>query len=657
MNKVIFTITSMLLALGAEAALQHRYIFNESVMDVKGDHDAKPSKLGAYTEVPLYVDDVPAGAIKGAPLQSMKLGMQDGKKKSGFSLPKVLSNPGSLSLWIKSEALVRDRYVLFAVASGLSIGQNDEGLVFGIGTGKNKRVVQATMATGTWVHLAATWDVNKNEAAIYVDGKLAGAINDLSEDAEMVSGARVGNYDNMRDTNTQLKNQFVGNLYDFQVYNHSLTATEVAQLHAHPGSPSLSAKVLAKAKPIVYPWQNYKGPLQQNWFDIRDGLKNSQSIFETTKKGTVAFVGGSITGMDWRNKVQDNLEKRFPDTKFKFILAGVGSTGTMYGAYRLDRDVIQKGKADLIFEEAAVNDLAVKRTADQSIRGMEGIVRNARRANPNVDIVMMHFACPEKLEDYKSGKTPGVIASFDKVAEQYGVPTLDLTREIFERIERGEFTWEKDIVGLHPSPFGQQLYADGIERLLDEAWAGAATPVKPHPMPAKVDEASYDEGQLFPPQSAVNCNGFKIDTAYDAKADGGKIRTGWNEMPQLVGTKPGDSFELKFKGSAVAMMVIAGPKAGIVEHSVDGSDWVKQDLFTKHSPNLHLQRIYMLRDGLDPETEHLLKVRIANERNELSVGNNCRVVYFGINGDPRKVENMSVDDIYFEGSDGHGPEK
>ena len=66
---------------------------------------------------------------------------------------------------------------------------------------------------------------------------------------------------------------------------------------------------------------------------------------------------------------------------------------------------------------------------------MEGIVRHARRANPDVDIVMMHFACPTKLEDYKHGKTPEVIASFDKVAEHYGVPTLDLTREVFKRIE------------------------------------------------------------------------------------------------------------------------------------------------------------------------------------------------------------------------------
>ena len=324
---------------------------------------------------------------------------------------------------------------------------------------------------------------------------------------------------------------------------------------------------------------------------------------------------------------------------------------------RLDRDVIQKGKVDLIFEEAAVNDLAIGRTAEEQIRGMEGIVRNARRANPDVDIVMMHFACADKIEDYQNGKTPEVIASFDKVAAQYGVPTLDITREVFERINRGEFSWKDDIKGLHPSPFGQQLYADSIERLLNEAWAEKPRPVTAHPMPEKLDPSCYDKGQLFPPQTAVSTKGFEILTDYDADADGGKIRRGWNELPQLVGQKPGDSFELKFRGSAVAMMVIAGPKAGIVEHSVDGSSWEQQDLFTKNSPKLHLQRIYMLRDGLDPQNEHALKVRIANERNELSVGNNCRIVYFGVNGDPRKPENIDVDGFYLEGSDGHGPEK
>ena len=55
----------------------------------------------------------------------------------------------------------------------------------------------------------------------------------------------------------------------------------------------------------------------------------------------------------------------------------------------------------------------------------------ARQANPDMDIVMMHFACTEKLENFANGKTPEVIQSFDKVAAHYGVPTLDITEEIY----------------------------------------------------------------------------------------------------------------------------------------------------------------------------------------------------------------------------------
>jgi lysophospholipase L1-like esterase len=413
-----------------------------------------------------------------------------------------------------------------------------------------------------------------------------------------------------------------------------------------------------KTKSVSYPWQNYSGPLKQNWFELHDGLKNSQYIFEKKKKGTVAFVGGSITGMNWRKKVMENLKRRFPSTQFKFILAGVGSTGTMYGSYRLERDVIQKGKVDLLFEEAAVNDVSIGRTADQSVRGMEGIVRHARRANPDMDIVIMHFACLEKLEDYKNGKTPEVIQSFDRVAEHYGVPTLDITEEVYERIKRGEFTWKDDIKGVHPSPFGQQLYADSIERLLDKAWSGKPRPVVAHAMPEKLDPSSYSEGKLFPPQTATNLNGFAVHTDYDAAAEGGKVRVGWNERPQLIGHKPGDSFDITFKGSAVAIQVIAGPKAGIVEHSLNGTDWMEQDLFVeKNSPRLHLNRIYTLRDGLDPDKQHTLRVRISNKRNKLSLGNNCRIVYFGLNGDPNKPKGVNVEGVYFDGSKGYGPER
>jgi sialidase-1 len=104
--------------------------------------------------------------------------------------------------------------------------------------------------------------------------------------------------------------------------------------------------------------------------------------------------------------------------------------------------------------------------------------------------------------------------------------------------------------------------------------------------------------------------------------------------------------------------VIAGPQAGIIEHSVDGSDWVEQDLFVeKNSFKLHLNRIYILREGLDADVPHTLSVRISEKRNALSKGNNCRIVYFGLNGDQRTPKGVDVDGIYFDGSNGTGPEK
>ncbi len=98
--------------------------------------------------------------------------------------------------------------------------------------------------------------------------------------------------------------------------------------------------------------------------------------------------------------------------------------------------------------------------------------------------------------------------------------------------------------------------------------------------------------------------------------------------------------------------------AGIIEHSLDGSDWVDQDLFVeKNSFKWHLNRIYILQDGLDPNAEHTLSVRISEKRNALSKGNNCRIVYFGLNGDPRTPKGADVDGVYFDGSSGYGPEK
>ncbi|HMQ23093.1 MAG TPA: prolyl oligopeptidase family serine peptidase, partial [Planctomycetota bacterium] len=157
-------------------------------------------------------------------------------------------------------------------------------------------------------------------------------------------------------------------------------------------------------------------PKDADYVVARGRLDNSRITFETTGKGRVAFVGGSITqNPGWRDRTKDYLRARFPRTSFDFIDAGLASTGSTPGAFRLARDALGHGKVDLLFEEAAVNDLHNMRSDTEMTRAMEGILRHARTANPAMDILVLHFVDPKHMRDYRAGETPNVIAVHEAV--------------------------------------------------------------------------------------------------------------------------------------------------------------------------------------------------------------------------------------------------
>ncbi len=371
-----------------------------------------------------------------------------------------------------------------------------------------------------------------------------------------------------------------------------------------------------------------------DYFELRHGLTNSRLVFEQTQKGRVAFLGGSITTMaGWKELVSHNLQRRFPKTQFEFINAGMPSTGSTPGAFRLVRDVFKNGQVDLLFEEAAVNDLYNGRSDDEQIRAMEGIVRHARTLNPNIDIVIMHFVDPPKMADYNRGAIPAVIKNHERVAEHYHLPSINLALEVTERIKRGEFTWEDDFKDLHPSPFGHKIYSSTIGRCFNAAWSKRTKTVKTttYPLPEKLDETCYDLGRLLMPQRAKALKGFKRVEKWTNTVGGG-TRPGFVDVQMLVGQQPGDSFALDFKGTAVGLFVAAGPDAGIIEFRIDGGFWIEQDLYTKWSAGLHIPWLYVFSSQLNPEEPHELNVRISSKKNEKSKGHACRVVYLAING-------------------------
>ncbi|MCX6942253.1 MAG: GDSL-type esterase/lipase family protein [Verrucomicrobia bacterium] len=372
-------------------------------------------------------------------------------------------------------------------------------------------------------------------------------------------------------------------------------------------------------------------PKGHDYFELRDGLANSRRTFERTHAGRVVFLGGSITaGGAWRQHTCDYLTKKFPGTTFEFINAGIGSLGSVPHAFRLERDVVAHGPVDLLFLEAAVNDTSNTADPAHMLRGVEGVVRHVRALNPLTDIVQLHFVMTEHMADYNGGKVPASIAQHEKVAVAYGNPSLNLSREVTDRINAGQFTWDHDFKNLHPSPFGHQLYANSIARLLNAACAlPLAATEKPHPLPPPIDPASYFRGRFGEIHEARNIRGFTMEKTW-RPADKKGTRAGFVDVPALVGTEPGAEFEFSFEGTGCGLFVTAGPDAGRLEFSVDGAPYRKIETTTRWSHTLHLPWAVMLDDHL-ALGHHTTKVRIASDHDAKSTGTALRVFQLLLN--------------------------
>ncbi|MCE7062859.1 SGNH/GDSL hydrolase family protein [Dyadobacter sp. CY343] len=360
------------------------------------------------------------------------------------------------------------------------------------------------------------------------------------------------------------------------------------------------------------------------YIEVNAGLGNAFEKFKTTKKGTVAFLGGSIThNPGWRNKTSQYLQERFPDTEFTFIAAGIPSLGSTPHAFRFSRDVLAQGIPDLLFMESAVNDRGNGFSEKAQVRALEGIVRQMHTANPKANVVLMAFAEPLKNTDYEKGKEPTEVAVHQRIAKYYGAAYINLAKEVYDRIKAGEFSWEYDFKDLHPSPYGQEVYFQTIKELLKKDFDSTKTAVE---FPKAIDQFSYEKGSYYSIVEAKNLKGFTIDPSWKPVTKL-STREGFVNVPMLVGETANASFELPFKGRGVGIAIISGPDAAIITYSIDGKKPKTLDLFTKWSTQLHLPWYLMLDDELS-SGKHTLKLTISSEKNKESTGTACRIVHF-----------------------------
>ncbi len=371
-----------------------------------------------------------------------------------------------------------------------------------------------------------------------------------------------------------------------------------------------------------------KSPLTRApYLEKNAGLANAFETFTRTKKGTVAFLGGSIThNPGWREKTAQYLQERFPETTFNFIAAGIPSLGSTPHAFRFSKDVLQKGTPDLLFVESAVNDRSNGFSKEAQIRALEGILRQMYTQNPKASVVMMAFADPDKNADYAAGREPVEVLVHQLIAKKYGAAFINLSREVYDRMQAGEFTWEYDFINLHPSPYGQEVYFQTIKTLMRDQQPPAAGAMK---LSAPLDKYAYTNGHYVSLEKAISRKGFSIDSAWKPKDKVG-TRAGFVDVPMLVAEEAGSSFELDFEGSAVGIAIISGPDAGSISFSIDGKKAEKRDLFTQWSPQLHLPFYLLFADQLK-QGKHRLKVEVLDEQHAKSKGHAVRIVHFLVN--------------------------
>lgn len=197
----------------------------------------------------------------------------------------------------------------------------------------------------------------------------------------------------------------------------------------------------------------------------------------------VGFIGGSITQnaepLGFVSAMKDHLAGKYPDSSIRTLNAGMAATDSAWGAKRIDRDLLAD-EPDLIFVEFAVND-----GNRDSVSDMERIVRKIHEANPEAEVVFIYTTSDSAFRKLSKGKLPPAIEKHEKVARHYGIPSVILGTDLFEKIRSGDWVWSDfSEDACHPTPKGYESYnRDFVAALEELLMAGKSKQVEfPAPM-------------------------------------------------------------------------------------------------------------------------------------------------------------------------------
>jgi lysophospholipase L1-like esterase len=337
-----------------------------------------------------------------------------------------------------------------------------------------------------------------------------------------------------------------------------------------------------------------------------------QRAFARARRGeplTLAVIGGSITAgamasaptNSYGSRVAAWWRQKFPQAEIKFTNAGIGATGSDYGAFRARRDLLVH-RPDFVVVEYAVNDPNTKDSAET----LEGLVRQILR-QPNQPAVVLLFMMSQGGNNAQEWHS--------KVGAHYGLPMISFRDALWPEIKAGRLKWDAvmaDVV--HPNDLGHECAAGFITSLLEHVSQESAV-VKPLPAPLFTDLYEHVALREATDLKPLKKEGWAFDPATQS----------WRS------DKPGSVLEFEIAGRAIHSMhfIVKGPMGKAKMQADDAPPVIRDGWFDQTWGGYRSTQV-LTRD-LKPGP-HRVRIELIEEKNPGSDGYEFRLLGLGAAG-------------------------
>lgn len=285
----------------------------------------------------------------------------------------------------------------------------------------------------------------------------------------------------------------------------------------------------------------------------------------------LGFIGGSQTvggkATDGFCKlVEAWFKTKFPSCSITNINGGISATGSDYGCFRIQQNILQYSP-DFVLMEYAVNDWGWNSYSE----AYEGCIRRTL-ASAYHPAMMLLFLTQENGNSAQYTEQP--------IGNHYALPMVSFKDAILPEVAAKIINWTDVTFAdrLHLNTLGHSYTAQLINHLLDKVYANLPTsdtnlPAITTMLPATKISNTFESAAYYSSGSSaikvIANNGW---SSVNWK-DGGNSGMGW------AASTPGCTLDIQVSGSQIGFMYYEVNNGGVVTATIDGGNAVTKDSY------------------------------------------------------------------------------